>query len=1122
MKKLLLLLVLLALNENLLFAQANYSSPGSTQYDFSSVAPSGQVLYYKVISSNEVALVAPYKKNLYGSFVNMNLWPSRICYYPSGLEPQGHVVVPDSVSHGDVIYRVTEFDDGVFSNGVVTYQVDCGYIHDHSTFAFKGCSSLTGVTIPSTLKRIEKNAFAGCVNLDTIVLLSDSLEYIKGQDVVYDSGYYTNRSWVCYHIAPYEPFYSCPTSTFILGDNVHRLPSNLFRGREDIVTMDNKLSNIQYIGNSVFLGCDHLRNVQLGLSCKIVGDSAFAGCSLLHGEFEFPASVESIGSSVLDGCTRITSIKMRGSVPPAITSTTFAQFPDTMPIYIPCGSTMAYYAADNWTRFTNMIEYTEDSIFVETNDITQGTVAIVQRNSCGNNTAIIQATGNTNYHFDHWNDGNTSNPRYVPVTQDTFFTAYFNINLANVSVGCNDTAMGHVSGSGNYIWDSLFTITATPNYGYHFVQWNDGSTQASRQVSVRQNTSYTAMFAPNIYNLVVMQNYSSRGSVSGAGSYNYNTQQLIVATAASGYMFECWTDGNTDNPRMVTLTKDTVFIANFIQSNYTVMTNCNIAHGSVSGGGSYLYGTTAILQAVPNDHYHFTQWSDGSVANPRSLMVTKDTLFTALFALDSVSLTLQMSDAAMGTVSGAGIYLYGAQPYISATPNLGYHFVQWEDGTTINPRRVTLIQDTTFSAIFEANSYLVLLNSNISSCSVSGTGSYLYNTIAALSATSAPHYHFEMWSDGNLNNPRNLLVVSDTLLTAMFAPDSHDVHIRINDSLMGSVSGFGRYAYGTQVLLAGTPNDHYHFVQWGDGLLSPTRQLTLVGDTTLEAIFAIDQHMLSAFSSDTTMGTVEGGGQYDYGATVTLSAAPGQHSHFLYWSDGVTTNPRVIEVTSDLSLIAFFAEDSRYTVAVTCNDPDMGSVAGAGSYYYGDNVTLTATANDHYHFAQWSDGNTQNPRIVQVLTDATYSAIFEPDMYMLTLSANDNSKGAVYGAGEYAYGSSVTITAQAFEGYRFITWSDGDTHSVRVLTIMGDVNLRAEFGNAVGISGIEYDYSVRTANMQITINGVAGRKVEVYDISGRRIAYMDSSNDTELIAVPARGVYMVKVGVVPARKVVVM
>ena len=56
----------------------------------------------------------------------------------------------------------------------------------------------------------------------------------------------------------------------------------------------------------------------------------------------------------------------------------------------------------------------------------------------------------------------------------------------------------------------------------------------------------------------------------------------------------------------------------------------------------------------------------------------------------------------MGTVSGGGIFYQGDVVTITATPNSGYHFVEWSDGNSIAARKIYLSSDTTLFATFAA------------------------------------------------------------------------------------------------------------------------------------------------------------------------------------------------------------------------------------------------------------------------------------------------------------------------------------------------------------------------------------------------------------------------------------
>jgi hypothetical protein len=69
----------------------------------------------------------------------------------------------------------------------------------------------------------------------------------------------------------------------------------------------------------------------------------------------------------------------------------------------------------------------------------------------------------------------------------------------------------------------------------------------------------------------------------------------------------------------------------------TLLVN-NEAYGTVSGGGTYEHGSTAVLSATPAASCRFMAWDDGNTDNPRDYVVTSDVTLTALFETDSVGI----------------------------------------------------------------------------------------------------------------------------------------------------------------------------------------------------------------------------------------------------------------------------------------------------------------------------------------------------------------------------------------------------------------------------------------------------------------------------------------------------
>ncbi|MGM9818582.1 MAG: hypothetical protein ACI30B_06340 [Paludibacteraceae bacterium] len=65
---------------------------------------------------------------------------------------------------------------------------------------------------------------------------------------------------------------------------------------------------------------------------------------------------------------------------------------------------------------------------------------------------------------------------------------------------------------------------------------------------------------------------------------------------------------------------------------------------------------------------------------------------------------------------------------------------------------------------------------------------------------------------------------------------------------------------------------------------------------------------------------------------------------------------------------------SRLTV--NSNNDDYGTVSGSDDYAFGEEVTITATAERGFVFKEWNDENTDNPRVVTVTSDMTYTATF--------------------------------------------------------------------------------------------------------------------------------------------------
>lgn len=672
----------------------------------------------------------------------------------------------------------------------------------------------------------------------------------------------------------------------------------------------------------------------------------------------------------------------------------------------------------------------------------------------------LTATPNPGYIFDHWNDGNTQNPRTVTVTGNATYTAYFTQNTYTINVYASPTYGGSVTGGGTFHYGETTTLTATPASGYEFAGWSDANTQNPRTVTVTGNANYTAIFnevGATYYTVSTQANPDYAGYVTGGGTYEEGSSILLTAVAYDGYSFTQWNDGVTQNPRTVTVTGNMSFTANFAAIPYTISVTANpVSAGTVSGGGVYYYGDVAVLYAEAYSGFEFVGWSDGSNENPHSVTVTGNASYTATFSTSGATyytVSAYVSPAGAGEVTGTGTYPEGTSVTLTAEANAGYSFSQWNDGVTANPRTVTVNNNMSFVAYFNAEQYTITVNAN--------------------------------------------------------------------PAAGGSVLGGGTYAYGATAILTATPNANYTFMQWSDGNTQNPRMVTVTQNATYTALFVTEggqMYTLTVEPSSVFLGQTFGSGVYPAGSAVEISAYPTPYSAFTQWNDGNTENPRTVIVNGDATYIAQFVSLQHYEITVVSADPTMGEAYGGGNYVEGSVIEISALAYEGYQFSQWSDGNTSNPRSVTVTGNATYTAQFVSSSvvtYTLTLICNTD-EGSVSGGGVYVEGTTATIQAFPKAGYELEFWSDGSLENPRTVTMTGDLTLVAFF-KWTSVDEIEQHILgvyPNPACESIRLEGLESEcEVRIYNALGELVRIATASPDKEIgVQDLSSGLYVVRVG----------
>ena len=522
--------------------------------------------------------------------------------------------------------------------------------------AFDGCRVLTSVTIPNSVTSIGWSAFHGCSGL-TSVTISNSVTSLES-----------------------STFYGCTGLTSVtIPNSVTSIGGGAFSRCTGLtsVTIPNSVTSI---GDYAFENCTGLTSVTIPNSVTSIEYGAFWSCTGLT-SVTIGNSVTSIGYSAFENCIGLTSVTCLAPTPPTCWggSSFFSGVNcSNISLYVPMESVSLYQAANIWKEF-NVIgvmfaDEVETAVFSATPTDNYGVILewqavesavlynidIIQGNDTIRNllfdsngkllnspsnapsrypnihhasTAILSGNGwryevndldpGTNYTYSitvKAENGSVLYSQSIGFTtkEETFIIKFVNWNgeellvLPDVVKGTTPSYTGETPVRPN-----------TAEYTYTFVGWTPAI------VAATSDTTYTATYTAtkNSYT-ITWQNED--GSLIDQTTVEYgvvptHAEPTKEATEEYTYTFTGWT------PAVVAVTGDATYKATFssVVNVYTI--SVSAVNGQVIGGGEYQYGATIDLTAIPDEGYVFDQWSDGVKDNPRTITVTGDAEYTALF-----------------------------------------------------------------------------------------------------------------------------------------------------------------------------------------------------------------------------------------------------------------------------------------------------------------------------------------------------------------------------------------------------------------------------------------------------------------------------------------------------------
>ena len=968
----------------------------------------------------------------------------------------GYVEIPATVNVNGQIFTVIGIGvESFYGDSQLTSVSIPNTVRTIERNAFYCCSKLTSITLPESIESIGNYAFAGCKNFTTFEFPPLVTNISEG--VLHDCSALTTVSIgsnIC--ATGNEAFAGCDSlDNFVMtgandylevsqDDNL--LIINAEGGTKELtafapynVTSLDIPEGITKIGNGAFKNTTSLKSVSIPNSVTSIGDNAFesSGITSVHlpntvthiGERAFyasqlsatltiPTTVIEIGKQAFGYCSKLSKVLYN-----AISAE-----------YYGSSSGIFYNSSVNTLIIGNEVQKIPALAFTRTDNIETITIPESVTYIGGDAFSYCDLLTEVNY--------NATNVSYCYPSPFSGCNKLTTFNIGNnvqtlPDYICADTKItsinipNSVTSIGSYAFNDCKELTSV-------IISNSVTSIGSSAFS--GCTNLTSITLPNsietiegntfresgLTSIIIPESVTSIGSsaFSGCTNLTHVTMGNSVTSIGSSAFSDC------TNLTHVTM------------GNSVTSIGLYAFHGCTDLSVMYCYATTPPHLINSNSFTNVTT-SDVNLRVPASATsayqaaaIWKD---FNISAIEDVIYTIQVAsnntDYGVAAISGDGNFASGETAAATATPNTGYAFVNWtENGEVVSTSAeygFIVTANRQLVANFEHEYQITAEVAPEDAGVVSGQGAYIHGNTVILTANPNEGYFFVNFTENGTevsNSARYEFTATEPRsLVSNFDIYRYDINVAASPAEYGIVTGSGTYDYGALVSLTADANEGYSFTNWtenGDVVSTDeTYSFRAYNPRNLVANFVV------GYTIDLTCpegGTVTGGGIYAEGTNLTVSAAAFEGYTFRNWTENgevVSTDAEYnFTVNSDRDLVANITLN-EYNISASASPVEGGSVAGAGVFHHGDNVMLSTICNTGYSFAGWYE----NDVLVTESGIYTFTAVenrnlvakFPINQYVITVN-NDMDYGTISTShsGPTNYGTEVVITAIPDEGYQ--------------------------------------------------------------------------------------------------------
>jgi len=446
--------------------------------------------------------------------------------------------------------------------------------------------------------------------------------------------------------------------------------------------------SITHIGSMAFHDVRSVKEINLPRNLQSIGEYAISYCTLLK-TIEIPSGVTSIDNWAFDGCENLRTIINHATTPQPIKSNVFYYYTyRSGTLYVPAESVELYRAAEGWSGFTNI----------------RPIKCLLASGYCG-----AEGDG-TNLHWELGCDSvlniyGTGDMRDYRDSAELPWQHYRLSAIKRVELSEGITRIGSHAFESMSALDTVIVPKSVKSIGSGAFLYNELRTLALQE-GLERIDDYAFEGCYNLWRVIL----PSTVEYIGEGAFHY---------CSSIHSFEA-----IDNPHFVThdgvlYRKDTMTLIQYpsgrYDEEYTIPYRCDTICPYAFYSCRYL--RSLVFRRCPNSMRDAFDWYDsvslyvpcGAKEQFMSLSGLPERRIYESVGAPEYAVTLNTNGSGLVNQSDMQVLCSGTEMTITAYPYSGYHFVQWSDSVTDNPRNVHITRDTTFTAVFVSSYYPVVL-----------------------------------------------------------------------------------------------------------------------------------------------------------------------------------------------------------------------------------------------------------------------------------------------------------------------------------------------------------------------------------------------------------------------------